>query len=243
MAFWVVYSVGCIAVSGRTGTAFDNARLVWSTERAWRMPSEAAIQGALVTHAWLIRSANVYYALVHFLATGIFLVWLYRTRPEHYLWARRVLSLVTASALAIYLLFPLAPPRMRGETGMIDAGAMYGPGVYSNHPQHDHFENQYAAMPSVHVAWATFIAIGIIMATRSRWRWLWLLHAVITALVVVGTGNHYVLVAVVAWILLVGIMLVLRPPVGNGRLKEAPATIRRVIRVRQPSRRPAGPAQ
>jgi hypothetical protein len=214
-AFWCLYTIGCLAVGGRVDTAFQNAQQVWSFERLWHLPSEAAIQQALSDHVWVIRSANVYYALVHFLATGVLLLWLYRTRPAHYRWARRVLGTLTGVALLIYLLFPLAPPRMLAGTGLVDAGVMFGPGVYSTTPQTDHFENQYAAMPSVHVAWATFVAVAIIVAGRSRWRWLCLLHPVVTAVVVVGTANHYVLDALVAWLLLLGLLLVFRPPAGH----------------------------
>jgi hypothetical protein len=42
------------------------------------------------------------------------------------------------------------------------------------------------------------VAIGLIVATRSRWRRLWLLHPLLTLLVIVGTANHYWLDAIVA---------------------------------------------
>ncbi len=213
--FWCAYTIGCLAVGGRVITAFRNARAVWQFERGFNLPSETAIQAALTAHTWLIRSANLYYALVHFAATGLLLLWLYRTRPAHYRWARRVLGTLTGIALFIYLLFPLAPPRMLASTGLVDAGAHFGPGVYSTTPATDHFENQYAAMPSVHVGWATFVAVALIVAGRSRWRWLALLHPVITAVVVVGTANHYVMDAVLAWGLLFGLLLVFRPPAGH----------------------------
>ena len=49
-------------------------------------------------------------------------------------------------------------------------------------------------------------------ATRGRWRWLLLAHPVLTLLVVVGTGNHYWLDAVVA-ITLLGLAALLHPVV------------------------------
>jgi hypothetical protein len=218
-AFWCAYTAGCLAVGGRVGTAFVNARSLWQFERALQLPSETAIQTVLTNHLWMIRGANLYYALVHFVATGVLLLWLYRTRPAHYRWARRVLGSLTGIALFMYLLFPLAPPRMLAGTGLVDAGAHFGPGVYSTTPATDHFENQYAAMPSVHVGWATFVAVAIIVAGRSRWRWLWLIHPVVTAVVVVGTANHYVMDAVVAWALLLGLLLVFRPPAGHENVR------------------------
>ena len=46
-------------------------------------------------------------------------------------------------------------------------------------------------MPSLHIGWAVLVAVGLIVATRSRWRWLWLAHPIITILVVVATANHW----------------------------------------------------
>ena len=50
---------------------------------------------------------------------------------------------------------------------------------------------QLAAMPSVHVGWAVFIAIAVIAVSTSPWRWLILIHPVITVFVVVATANHW----------------------------------------------------
>jgi MFS superfamily sulfate permease-like transporter len=57
-------------------------------------------------------------------------------------------------------------------------------------------------MPSLHFGWALMLAIGLILATRSRWRRLWLLHPLLTLLVIVGTANHYWLDAIAAGALL-----------------------------------------
>ena len=80
----------------------------------------------------------------------------------------------------------------------------------------DHLSNQFAAMPSLHFGWALMVAIGLIVATRSRWRWLWLLHPLVTLLVIVGTANHYWLDAIVATAML-GIALAADPPAAPDR--------------------------
>jgi hypothetical protein len=103
----------------------------------------------------------------------------------------------------VHLAFPLAPPRMLTDVGFIDTAAAYGPSVYGP-PASDSLANQYAAMPSLHVGWAVLVAAGLIAATRSRWRWLWLLHPIVTALVVAGTGNHYWIDGFAACLLLAG---------------------------------------
>jgi membrane-associated phospholipid phosphatase len=53
--------------------------------------------------------------------------------------------------------------------------------------------DQYAAMPSLHLAWAVWTAsVGMLLLARHRVRVLWLLYPVITATAVVVTANHYV---------------------------------------------------
>ncbi|MFJ9024281.1 phosphatase PAP2 family protein [Streptomyces sp. NPDC102259] len=204
---FLVYKLGRQLAAGHTGEAFRNARDVWHVERLLRLPQEGSVQALLLHGDTVVQVANTYYATVHFPATLAFLVWLYLRRPAHYVWARRVLAAVTAAALVLHLALPLAPPRMLAATGLVDTARVYGPSVYGP-PRTDHLSNQFAAMPSLHFGWALMVAIGLIVATRSRWRWLWLLHPLLTLLVIVGTANHYWLDAVVAGALL-GLALVL----------------------------------
>jgi hypothetical protein len=208
---FLVYKLGRQLATGHTGEAFHNAHRVWDLERAMHLPDEVSVQSALLHGNAPVHLANIYYATVHFPATLAFLVWLYLRRPAHYVWARRVLAAVTATALILPFTFPLAPPRMLAATGLVDTARLYGPSVYGP-PTSDHLSNQYAAMPSLHFGWALMVAIGLIVATRSRWRWLWLLHPLVTLLVIVGTANHYWLDALAATVLLGIALAVIHPP-------------------------------
>ncbi|MGW2430250.1 phosphatase PAP2 family protein [Streptomyces sp. NPDC001640] len=199
---FLVYKFGRQLANGHTAEAFHNAHRVWHWERSLHLPGESDVQSVLLHGDTLVRTANTYYVAVHFTATVIFLAWLYLRRPEHYLWARRILALLTGAALALHLTFPLAPPRMLDVAHLVDTGQAYGPTVYGAKPAADSMANQFAAMPSLHFGWALMVAIGLIAATRSRWRWLWLLHPLLTLVVIVGTANHYWLDAVVAAVLL-----------------------------------------
>ncbi|MCW8379056.1 phosphatase PAP2 family protein [Streptomyces justiciae] len=208
---FLVYKFGRQLTTGHTGEAFDNAQRVWDLERAVRLPGEGSVQNLLLHGDTLVHIANTYYATIHFPATAAFLIWLYLRRPAHYVWARRVLAAVTAAALVVHLAFPLAPPRMLAAAGLVDTAKVYGPSVYGP-PQTDHLSNQFAAMPSLHFGWALMVAIGLIVATRSRWRWLWLLHPLLTLTVIVGTANHYWLDAIVAAAMLGIALAVIRLP-------------------------------
>ncbi|NNN29503.1 inositol phosphorylceramide synthase [Streptomyces sp. S3(2020)] len=231
---FLVYKLGRQLATGHTGEAFRNARRVWDLERAVHLPGEGDIQNLLLHGDSLVHLANTYYATVHFPATLAFLVWMYLRRPAHYVWARRVLATLTSAALVLPFVFPLAPPRMLAATGLVDTAHVYGPSVYGP-PSSDHLSNQFAAMPSLHFGWALMVAVGLIVATRSRWRWLWLLHPLVTLVVIVGTANHYWLDAIVAAAMLGIALAVIRPPrrtpVPPGPAQQAPAPIKKNVLV------------
>ncbi|MEU7303302.1 phosphatase PAP2 family protein [Streptomyces sp. NPDC007206] len=208
---FLVYKLGRQLATGHTAEALRNAHRVWHLERTLDLPHENAVQSPLLHGTTLAHLANTYYATVHFPATLAFLVWLYLRRPAHYVWARRVLAVVTTAALVLPFTFPLAPPRMLTGTGLVDTARIYGPDVYGP-PSSDHLSNQFAAMPSLHFGWALMVAVGLIAAMRSRWRWLWLLHPLVTLLVIVGTANHYWLDAIIATAMLGVTLAVIHPP-------------------------------
>ncbi|MFG2052584.1 phosphatase PAP2 family protein [Micromonospora sp. NPDC048930] len=235
---FLAYKVGRVAAAGRESTALTNGEWVWRLERLLRLPGEAAVQQPLLDHHLLIRLANSYYAYVHFPATAICLVWLYARRPADYRWLRQALAVLTAAALALHVLFPLAPPRMTALTGLVDTGSRYGPAVYGS-PAADTLSNQYAAMPSLHVGWALAVAVALVAGTAGRLRWLWLAHPLVTLLVVVATGNHYWLDGVVAAVLLALILAVLPRRPADRRPVPAPGSAGRLRpHLVDPRRRP-----
>ncbi|MFD5704546.1 phosphatase PAP2 family protein [Streptomyces lasiicapitis] len=250
VGLFLVYKFGRRLANGHTGEAFRNAHRVWDAERFLRLPGEGSVQDALLGGGnTLVHVANTYYATVHFPATLAFLVWLYVRRPRHYVWARRILAALTAAALALHLGFPLAPPRLLDAAHLVDTAQVYGPSVYAAKPATDSMANQFAAMPSLHFGWALMVAVGLIVATSSRWRWLWLLHPLFTLLVIVGTANHYWLDAVAATALLGIALAVLRlPHPAQSRIvrRSAPASapvpaLASAPPGREPTARPAGP--
>ncbi|MFI7542115.1 phosphatase PAP2 family protein [Actinoplanes sp. NPDC049599] len=190
VGLFLVYKLARILIQGRDDVAFANAWRVWDLERFLHLPDEVAVQHLFVGPGTLLETANAFYAYVHFPATAAFLLWMFLRRPAHYRWARRSLAGLTAAAMVVHVLLPLAPPRMLTGTGMLDTGRLVGPAVYGD-PATDTLTNQYAAMPSLHVGWALALAVTLLAVTRGRWRWAWLLHPALTLLVVVVTGNHY----------------------------------------------------
>jgi len=184
---------GSFSVMGPDG-AVSRAWSIWRTERAWHLPSEAALQHLVVPHPLLVEAFNLYYATMHFIVLIIFLVWLFARHRDHYPRIRASLVVLTAACLLIQLM-PVAPPRMLAGVGLVDTAQAYGQSVYSFGGA---MADQLSAMPSVHVGWAMLVAFGTWRATASRGRWLAVAHAVLTWIVVIATANHFWLDAVVA---------------------------------------------
>lgn len=210
VGLFAIYNLGRILAAQNVHAAFDNAASVWNAERLLRLPNEHLIQSRLLD-VWPtgVDFANGYYAVAHFPVTIGFLLWMLWRRPAYYTWVRRSLVLLTTTALVGHLLYPLAPPRMLPQLGMVDTGQLFGFSVYSGSP-HTGIANQFAAMPSLHVAWAVLVAIGIVVSSRSRWRWLWVLHPSVTVFAVVVTANHYWLDGLVGVALLAAAMWLAR---------------------------------
>jgi hypothetical protein len=216
---FAAYKLGRLAADGHVSEAMSNAQDIWNLERHLHLPSEALLQHLFMKSHTVVKVANCYYAFVHFPATAAMLIWMYVRRQHLYHWCRRVLAAVTAAALALHMIAPLAPPRMLNQITMVDTGALFGPAVYGS-PKTDTLANQYAAMPSLHFGWALLVAITLIVATSSRWRWAWLLHPLFTLCVIVATGNHYWLDAVVAAVIVGLVLLVVpKPPLVRQRAR------------------------
>lgn len=202
IVLYVGYRAGRVIASGQESKAFDNARFVLDLERALHLPNEVSVQTVFTSSDALAVFANAYYATVHFpFAIGA-LLWLWIYRAQFYRWTRNVMVALSATALVFHVLFPLAPPRMLPNFGFVDLAAKHGQSVYSA-PEIDTLSNQFAAMPSLHVGWAVLLSLALFLTIRPRWRWLFLAHPAITAIVVIGTANHYWLDEIVATLVMV----------------------------------------
>jgi len=95
----------------------------------------------------------------------------------------------TAVALAVHLVVPMAPPRML--PGFVDVGLRFGPDPYALAGSEN--ANQFAAMPSMHVAWALLSGYAIWqLSTGKLSKVAGIVHPLLTSLVVIVTGHHFV---------------------------------------------------
>lgn len=155
---------------------------------------EIPLQQRVIEHAWLIDFFNAYYRQFK-PALYICVVLCLLLAPVAFRRIWRIFLIATLIALPMYAIYPLAPPRLMQPYGFpfVDTLAVFG-GVEQSAAGAGG-ANQFAAMPSMHIAWTTIGAFWL--AAALPWRRVGLvigvIHLAIMCLTVVVTGNHYVL--------------------------------------------------
>ena len=171
-----------------------NAERIVALERRTGLDVEPAVQRALLRYPRLVHGLNVGYGLFNVTLTVGWLALLYRRRDDGYHRVRRTCLLAHLGAQPVFLLMPTAPPRVLD--GFVDTLSDVS-GVDLEDPRLTRFYNPVAAMPSLHVAFA--VVTGAEIAARSDSLLVKSVahaYAPLVAMVVAGTGNHYVLDAV-----------------------------------------------
>ena len=179
--------------------AIDRAYDIVAVQEFFRLPSELSLQQFVLAHDWLAWFSAYYYAVAHVPGIIIFLVWLYARHRDVYPHWRNALAILTAFCLFIRFV-KVAPPRFLTDLGYVDVSVIYGIDVYGE--AGTGVSSQFAAMPSLHAAWAAVVAFGALAASTSRWRWIGMVHLVLTMLVIAATGHHWWLDGIVALVLL-----------------------------------------
>jgi hypothetical protein len=216
---YVGYSLGRMLGHAGVPAATAHARDLLHLEALLHLDIERHANQLLDSVPLLALIGSYWYALLHYIVSPAVLFWAYHSRPLHYRRVRNALVIGSAIGLVGFTLLPMAPPRML--PGYVDTLAMTAQhgwwGGDASAPRGlGAMTNQLAAMPSLHVGWALWCAWVVVTLTRRRWvRIAAIAYPVGTALVVIGTANHYVLDAVAGVaVMLVGIYLVgRRPPV------------------------------
>ena len=183
----------------------DTLHLAWErTLNDWAEGS-AAFRAVMALH----------YASFHLYLTAAVLIWLYRRRRAAYRLASTVWMGTTFLALVGFYLVPTAPPRLMAGEGFVDImrqTSSWGWWPTSGSPAANSISNQFAAMPSLHCAWAAWCGIVVFVLVPRTWvRVLAVLYPLMTFMAVMATGNHYLLdvLAGLALLLVVGAVALL----------------------------------
>jgi hypothetical protein len=185
---YIAYTVLRVVVEGPRDTAIENAHRVLSLERTLGMDWERSAQQWMLDWSIAVRFWNFVYAWLYWAVVAVALLVLWRVDRARYLLLRNTLMIAAAAGLIIFALFPTSPPRFLD--GYVDTLAAEGDRLLA---ERSAFVNEYAAVPSFHVGWPA--VAGLILAWRSTRVSVWLAAlapAVLLALAVVFTGNHFV---------------------------------------------------
>jgi hypothetical protein len=214
---YALYSGARLLVRGDVDDAVEHGADILHVERILHLDPERWFNTLFTRHAFLGVPADFAYASLHYVVTPSVLVWLWRRRPTHYRLARAWLMIATLIGLIGFTAVPTAPPRLLGGHGFVDTMSQYGSygwwGTDASAPRGmGHLTNEYAAMPSLHVGWSLWCGIQLWRYGRSPLvRTLGVLYPLTTALVVMGTANHYLLDAA-AGAAVIGIAYLLAKP-------------------------------
>jgi hypothetical protein len=195
--FWLYDVINNFAPERRL-LALRNAKNLLAFEHSLGIGLERTLDRWLSLHSALAFVATYYYFFAHALVTASILAILWWRTPALYRRMRAQLVLINLIAFVVFWRYPLAPPRMFPNLGFHDVVASTHAVISWDSAALTHDADQFAAMPSLHIAWASWSALALWQLTRRRaLRVIAVLHVAITAFVVVATGNHY-LVDVIA---------------------------------------------
>jgi len=199
--------LACLAVAYtiiRAGQGNDPALALANAHRIASAEGPLFDQIEVSLNAWftglpvLAVPACYFYALMHYAATpGVLL--LSRRRGGWFYW-RGYWALVIASGIAlfIYAKFPVAPPRLVPDLGVVDVMRKFSDfgwwGSAASAPKGiGDATNQFAAMPSLHFGWSLWCGLQLWNFRATPWRVAAVAYPSLQALVVIGTGNHFLL--------------------------------------------------
>jgi PAP2 superfamily protein len=163
--------------------AFQHSRDVIHLEQSLGIFVEPHIQSWVSSSRVLIDATAWMYLNAQFTVTMACLVYIYLRHNSSFYFVRNMFAVAMWTANLGFMLFPAAPPRFFPEWGFQDS-------VNS-------LVNQYAAIPSMHVAFALMIAVPLSRLAQHRvTRVLWRLYPLLVIFVIISTANHFITDAV-----------------------------------------------
>ncbi|MGN6697216.1 MAG: phosphatase PAP2 family protein [Thermomicrobiales bacterium] len=176
---------------GQQDTAIANAHAVIDIESRLGIFREPAINGWVVDHRLAVLVLNWIYTYLHLPVLIAFAIWVYLRRPTQYAAIRNAFLVSAVVGLAMYALYPCAPPRFIPGYGFTDTLADYSAISYEMHSI-QLFYNPYAAIPSLHFGWSLLVGIGLCWLGRNAFmRAIGIVLPAVMLIAIIGTANHF----------------------------------------------------
>jgi hypothetical protein len=190
-AAYYLYRLVRGVVDGEAAVSFQHARDVVGLERGLGLFFEPGLQRLAHDHfRWLVDVANLAYVNFHLFGTTTFLLWLYLRRQDAFPFVRNMFMVAMALALVGYMVYPTAPPRFLPELGFTDTVTQ----MVGHEPANtaNVLYNPYAAVPSMHVAFALMLGFSGARLVQSRvLRTAFYGYPLWVTFVTVLTANHF----------------------------------------------------
>jgi membrane-associated phospholipid phosphatase len=185
-----VYFGGRLLIEGGADEATRNAERILDIERSLGIDVERRAQDAVLGSDVLRSIGNLSYVWLHWPLLITVLIVLFHRSHLRYTQLRNSLMASGAVGLMLFWVFPAAPPRfMPGFEGTVSDDARRH---YLDYPLS--WTNQYASFPSFHIGWTLLACLALAATFESgRRQAVAMIPAVLVALAVVTTANHYVL--------------------------------------------------
>ncbi|WP_460468585.1 phosphatase PAP2 family protein [Calidifontibacter terrae] len=176
----------------RKSVAINRGEKVHQLSEDFHVSFEVPVNHWVAHHDTVATWMNYYYSFLHLPVTATVLIWIFWRHPKIYRPIRSTLVFTTVIALISFYLLPMAPPRLLPSGQFFDISMLHPTfGSWSNPTVAEH-SNLYAAMPSLHCAWALWCGLTVFsVATHRVVRYIALLYPLATFTVVIGTANHF----------------------------------------------------
>jgi len=195
-AAYIAYRLVRGVVEGNANAAFAHARDLISLERTMHFFVEPSIQTWASGSHMVMVGASWLYVNAQTSVTIAALLYLYLRHNRSFYFVRNMFLIAMGIALVGYTVFPTAPPRFMPEWGFFDS--VYDltglNGSTSTHASVSALFNPYAAVPSMHVAFALMIGGTLARLCRRRVaKAMWIMYPFLMAFVIIVTANHFIL--------------------------------------------------
>ena len=196
-SFYVAYEGSRTLAQSDRYVAMRNALDVVRAQQDLGIDWERGVQiWAINAPSIVMTIANWTYFNCQFTITYALLLFIYFRRNHAFYFIRNALLATSFAALLGYILLPTAPPRMLGGLGYVDT--LRQTAVNHNTSVVQWFANPYAAMPSLHTAYAVIIGCaGVLVFAHPILRAIWALYPGLVVFSIIATANHWFLDATV----------------------------------------------
>lgn len=189
--------------------ALANTADIVAVEQAIGVYVERGVQSAFEAIPFAPTALGLAYMLLHFVGTAVALVWVHRRHPDRFPLVRTTFVAATAFALVGYVFYPAAPPRL-AELGFSDT-VTTSTGLDLSSDLLGALYNPFAAVPSLHFGYALIVGVALAWIAERGWvRLVGVVYPAAMLVIIVATGNHFLLDAALGGVVVVAGWLVAR---------------------------------